>query len=116
MRTFENAVVVHVKGNRRLPPRWIKRFVAFWADVFLGRDILSGGKPHDCAKDNDRNGNRPPRNVIMPIEPIDSAGGQRQGKNRYQKNESNSFHRFTSRLCRNIQAKARQFFRRGKRT
>ena len=53
--------------------------------------MLSGGEPHDCGKDDYRNSNHPPRNIILLIEPIYFAGGQRKDKNYCQKYKRNFF-------------------------
>jgi len=104
MRTSKNAIIIHMNGKCCLPPLWIKRSIAFGADILLGCYMLAGRKENKCGKDKHRNSNRPPRSIILPIKPIHLAGGQRKGKNYCQKNKSNLLHFHLSPLIKSVKA------------
>ena len=71
--------------------------------------MLSRNEPHYRGKDDYRNSNHPPRNIILPIEPIYFAGGQRKGKNYCQNNKSNLLHFHQSPLIKSVKAKITSF-------
>ena len=54
--------------------------------------MLSSNEPHYRGKDDYRNSNHPPQNIILMIEPIYFAGGQRKDKDYCQNNKSNLLH------------------------
>ena len=92
MGAFHHAVIIHMNGKSRLPPRRIKFFAAFGTNVFLRRNMLSRqpqGNSHDQHR---RNRNHPPRHIISAVKPIHLTRCQGQRDEAKNKNEyANAF-------------------------
>ena len=100
MRAFENAVVIHVNGKRRLPPFGIEFFTTFRANVRLIGNVSACEPKSNRYDQHRRNDDRPPRNVVRAVEPIYRTRCQRKRHKADNKNkQSNAFFHGFPTLC-----------------
>ena len=86
MRTFQNAVIIHVNGECRLPPFRIEFFAAFGTNVLLRGNMLPC-QPKSAQNEQHRGDrNDPPRHLVGAVDPIHRA--RRQGKRREAKRQN----------------------------
>lgn len=78
MGAFQDSITVHVDGKRDHPPLGCERLPAFGADVGLGGEAIPRRNQENHGKNYQGNGNHPPGNVVLPIKPVDGAGGKQE--------------------------------------